>query len=275
VPLPILKIVHSPDAATLVRYMHQTEANWGSHFSEAQTLEVGMAWVNPALGEVNQANRVLDAALPAGVSPAAAVEEVRGHFAQRGARCRQWIMNPSAPIDRTAPLVEHLLGSGHRASHSDIMHLSRLPSLPDGAAAGLQVIPARASFRHTRQLLEGLWPDAPQAIEAEMAHLDDSHYDALLALRGGEAIAMAGVLAMGEVGRIDQVYVAEPHRRQKVASLMMSRVLEICARSLFKHILLAVMPENRPAVALYEKFGFRKIGQTVAYLAPDSAQARP
>jgi ribosomal protein S18 acetylase RimI-like enzyme len=41
--------------------------------------------------------------------------------------------------------------------------------------------------------------------------------------------------------------------------------MEICARSLFKHVLLAVRPDNGPAVALHGQFGFRRIGEMVAY----------
>jgi ribosomal protein S18 acetylase RimI-like enzyme len=53
---------------------------------------------------------------------------------------------------------------------------------------------------------------------------------------------------------------------------MMSRALEICARSLFKHVFLTVDPKNTPAVELYTKLGFRRLAPYVLYRAP---QARP
>ena len=102
-----------------------------------------------------------------------------------------------------------------------------------------------------------------------MSHLDDPHWDALLALRDGEPVARAGVMAVGEIGRIDQVFVSEPFRRQGIGRTMMGRVLEICARSLFKHVMLAVDPRNHAAITLYEQLGFRKIGQIVAYRRVD------
>ena len=41
------------------------------------------------------------------------------------------------------------------------------------------------------------------------------------------------------------------------------------ARSLFKHILIGVPPEKSDAIAVYRKFGFRKIGEFVAYQKPE------
>jgi ribosomal protein S18 acetylase RimI-like enzyme len=152
------------------------------------------------------------------------------------------------------------------------MHLPRLPNRPIAgtAGAGLTIIPARASFKHARILfdeLSGEW-NTPELADAAMMHLDDPHYDALLALRDGAPVAHVGVLAMGEVGLIEQVFVTETARGRGVATHMISRALEICARSLFKHILLGVAPNNAPAVHVYEKFGFKKIGQFMGYLKP-------
>jgi ribosomal protein S18 acetylase RimI-like enzyme len=46
---------------------------------------------------------------------------------------------------------------------------------------------------------------------------------------------------------------------------MMSRALEICARSLFKHVSLSCDGDNTPAIALYKELGFTKIGEIVSY----------
>ena len=45
-----------------------------------------------------------------------------------------------------------------------------------------------------------------------------------------------------DLGRIEPLYVAESSRRQGLGRTMMSRALEICARSLFKHVFLSCMP---------------------------------
>jgi ribosomal protein S18 acetylase RimI-like enzyme len=101
-----------------------------------------------------------------------------------------------------------------------------------------------------------------------MAALDDPHYESLIALRDGQPIARAGVLTLGEVGRIENVLVIPSVRRQGVGRTMMSRMLEICARSLFKHIFLTCNADNLAANALYSTLGFKKIGEMIDYRPP-------
>ena len=67
-----------------------------------------------------------------------------------------------------------------------------------------------------------------------------------------------------------ELYVAKDHRRQGIGRTMMGRALEICARSLFKHVMLSVPPDNEPAQALYAALGFRKIGEIVSYRAAEA-----
>jgi ribosomal protein S18 acetylase RimI-like enzyme len=176
-------------------------------------------------------------------------------------------MNPSAPVERVAPLVEHLTARGWVSQPMDVMHLASQAAVPPIEAAGLTIIPARASFRHARALAEeaaAAWGE-PQLADASMLHLDDPHWDVSIALRDGRAVARAGVLAVGEIGRVEHVFVAQPFRRQGIGRTMVGRVLEVCARALFKHVMLSVAPDNTDAIDLYTRFGFRKIGHIVPH----------
>src|SRR4051794_9702763 len=266
-PLPILQSANHPGTADLVRLFHRTELHWTRHLSEETQLDAGVAFANPELPRVWDANRVLDAAAAEGSAPAELVDEVDAFFAERGTPCAQWTMNPSAPVERTAPLVQFLESSGWHAAPEDILYLPGRPTAPIPEPAGLTITPARASYRHWRQLAEE-WAGCqgePQLADAAMLHLDDPHYDALLALQDGTVAGRAGVLAVGDVGRIDQVYVAEAFRRQGIGRTLMSRALEICARSLFRHVMLSMQPRNDAARALYDDIGFQNIGQIVSY----------
>jgi ribosomal protein S18 acetylase RimI-like enzyme len=266
-PLPILQPSHDASPETLVRLFHRTELHWVRHVGEEAQLEVGTAFTNPAL-PLREANLVLDAALPAGISGEAAYEEVEAHFAARGARCLNWVLNPSAPPEQTRPLVETLAAHGWRLWPLDVLYLAGRPGGTVAEVGGLTIIPSRASFRHARSLAEQVaaeWREPPLA-DALIQHLDDPHLDAVLALRDGEAVAGVGVLAVGEVGRITYPFVAPALRRQGIGRTMMSRALEICARSLFKHVMLSVAPNNLEAIALYQAMGFRKVGEVKAYL---------
>jgi len=268
-PLPILQVRQEPSEADLVRLFHRTESMWVQHLAEGHALEVGTAYVNPGLGSVWDANNVRDAALPEGMSAPSAVAEVDAHYADRGARCAYWVMNPSAPEPQTRPLIEHLLASGHRVEIDDILYLRKVPAGPIAQVQGVKVIPARASYRHARIIagegLEGL--EGERRVEARLQHLDDPHYDALLAIREDRPIACVGVLAVGELASIKAVYVSPDFRRRGIGLMMMGRALEICARSLFKHVFLSTEPSNGAARGLYAKLGFGKVGELISYRA--------
>ena len=272
-PLPILHVTHAPTPEALVRYLIQTEYRWTEHLADTEQLEVGAAFANTELPLVRDANRVFNARLPENTTADEALDQIERHYAQRGTRCGAWLIDLSAPSARTEPLIALLLARGYRPLIEDILHLEHLPRHPIAETEGVKIIPARASYRHARQLAEEATAQRPpvvaqQMVDASLLHLDDPHYDALLALADGVAVAKVGVLAAGEVGRIEPLYVAAAHRRRGLGRTMMSRALEICARSLFKHIFLTCLPENAPAQALYANLGFRKIGEMVCYVAP-------
>lgn len=272
-PLPILQTTHDPAPGDLIRLFHRTELHWCRHLGEEAALDAGVGISNPDLPKVWNANRVLDAAVPEGTSPAEAVREVDEHFAAVGVRCAQYTMNPSAPAALTSPLADHLLAAGWRVMTDDVLYLAGAPGGVVREAGGLTIIPGRASYRHSRALADEVAAafNEPQVAEAAMLHLDDPHYDALIALKDGEAVGRVGVLAVGDVGRVEHVYVTQSWRRRGAGRTLMGRALEICARSLFRHVMLSVDPDNAPAQSLYAQLGFRKIGAIVSYLAPWTA----
>ncbi len=271
-PLPILQANREPTADDLVRLFHRTELHWTRHLGEEAALEVGTAFTNPQLRDVHDANRMLDAAIPDGASAEAAAEEAQRHFAGLGTRCWKWAINPAA-AEKADPLRQQLVSSGHRMTAAEILHLEGAPAVTVREVAGLTIIPERASYRHARQLAQEGADECghgPQMVEAHLLHLDDPHWDALLALNDGRAVGSVGVLASGDIGRIDELFVSREFRGRGIGRTLMSRALEICARSLFKHVLLSVVKENRAAQELCRSLGFRRIGEFVEYRAAEA-----
>ena len=270
-PLPILQGGRELSPDDLIRLYYRTEVHWTRHLADEAALDAGTAFTNPSLPRVHDANRVLDAAVPEGSSAEETFREIEAHFAAQGTHCWKIAPNPAAPRERTEPLVRHLEAAGWERSSGDVLYLAGAPAGPIKEVGGLTIIPARASYRHARALAEEggrVYNEPEQLAEASLLHLDDPHYDALLALRDGTAVGCIGVLAVGEIGRIDDVYVSEGHRRQGIGRTLMSRALEICARSLFKHVLLYVDPTNEAAMKLYRGSGFKTIGTYTTYHAP-------
>src|SRR5437868_9885085 len=93
-PLPILHSRQPLTDVDLVRLFHRTEAAWVGQLADGQTLAVGTAYCNAELARVWDANNVRDAALHDGLDARDAVAEVEAHYAERGARCWYWVMNP-------------------------------------------------------------------------------------------------------------------------------------------------------------------------------------
>lgn len=268
--LPIVQ--PADDAQHLLRLYLRTEQHWTEHLAQRFELPIGTAYSSRELPDVHMANNMQDVALPAGMSPAAAMELAEQHFREQRTRCAIWTMNPSSPPEATVPIVEHLLKSGHVAESGAIMRLGHARGLASADVAGISIIPARASYRHAGQIARDAasrWPGVEEQLaEARMRRLDDPHWDCLLALHEGEAVAMAGVLAVGDVGRIDAVHVAQPWRGKGIGRMLMSRLIELCARAMFRHVLLHADPTYEPAVRLYRGLGFETVAELVQYRAP-------
>lgn len=266
--LPIL--THRPQATPddLVRFYHRCELHWCGQVAEQVTLDCGTALTNPALAEMNHPNQMVDATLPPGMTPPEAVALADAHFTSQGVRCSAWVLAPAAPVEQTKPLADHLLSVGHTRAAHDILYLTGQPSAPIEEVSGLTIIPARASFRHARTLAEESGAAATnrqEFVQAVMLHLEDPSTDSLLTMKDGAAAALVSVLTVGEMGCIAELFVAEKFRRQGIGRTMMSRALEICARSLFKHVFVGVGADNAAAQALYRACGFRKIGEFISY----------
>jgi GNAT superfamily N-acetyltransferase len=271
-PLPILAGEHHLTPADMERLFHRTGLCFGQHLGESTDLDCGTAIVNPAWPGVADANHMWDASLSADQSPGQALDEADAHFAAAKSACGFWVLNPAEPASRTQPLGEYLQSHGWQPRSTTIFHVHKTPLLKL-AADGLTIIPARASFRHARDLAlcaaqETASTNADALAEATMAHLDDPHWDAMLALRDGKAIARIGVLSVGDMGRIDGLYVHPDHRSGGLAKMMVARAMEVCARSVFRHVFAEIDPANAPAVHLARITGFEPIGSMVRWMRP-------
>ena len=267
--LPILPSHRGVSNEDLIRYFYHCENDWGRQVAaEETTLDVGVALTNPVLSKIADANQVIDAALPDDMTAAQALADAEAHFADRGARLLKWVMNPSAPTDRTQPLVEHIVAAGgFKPRGYDILYLAGQPAGPIEEVSGLTIIPARAAFKHARALAEEaavFFNFAPVA-ESIMLHFEDPATDSVMAMKEGAPVGYVSVMTMGEIGYIGEVFVSEKLRNAGIGRTLMSRTLEICARALHRHVFIAVAADNAPAAHLYGRLGFKKIGEYSYY----------
>lgn len=264
-----------PIAATLpptAQYLYcRCQLDWARHLADETTLDAGIALTSPTFATLHDANRVMDAAVPAGTTAEDVIDAVDGHFAARGVRCRRWTLNPSIDAARQPPLIDALLARGYRAWTLRLMRLERAEALPNNLPSeDVAVLPARAAYPAARRLAAESAAEAgvPQLAEAFEAHLDDSHYDVLLALDtvSRHAIGRAGLLTVGDVGLITQTFVSAAERRRGVARLLLTRLLELASRAGLRHVVLGLDPANTAAHALYARAGLVDAGLITQYL---------
>ncbi len=80
-----------------------------------------------------------------------------------------------------------------------------------------------------------------------------------VAEKDGKIIGYGGVWVVGEEGQITNIAVLPEYRRCGVASLLLEKILEECTG--LCRIVLEVRKSNIGAISLYEKFGFKNVGE--------------
>ncbi len=81
-----------------------------------------------------------------------------------------------------------------------------------------------------------------------------------VAEEGREVIGVCGLRNIAGEGEITNVVVSEPFRRRGTAGMLLETVLTAGAALGIEDFTLEVRCGNRPAICLYEKFGFKNEG---------------
>ncbi|MEE1043730.1 MAG: ribosomal protein S18-alanine N-acetyltransferase [Clostridia bacterium] len=73
-------------------------------------------------------------------------------------------------------------------------------------------------------------------------------------------VGYIGIWEIGDTGEITNVAVHPKYRKMGIASMLLEKLIEYCLDDGFKFINLEVREGNVPAINLYSKFGFEKVG---------------
>jgi len=260
-PLPVLPNASASSPADFIRLYHQSQLEWCRHLGEETELDFGRWICSPALGESEDANCLLDAFLTPGISATQLLSEMDDRCRRAGTTWRRCSLNPSMPAGQTAPLAAALLNAGWKPSSQELLYKKKGDS-PLFQPSDLTIIPSRASYRHYRQLMD---EREPGAAEIALMHLDDPHVDSLLALRGGQPVGCISVLSTGEFGTLREWYVAAHHRRTGIGRLLLNRALDICARGLLRHVMIAVPSSSDFSGKICMARGFASIANVLSF----------
>jgi GNAT superfamily N-acetyltransferase len=276
-----LPVIHSQtrlSEADYTRHYHKFLHELALAASDETELSCGTAICNPELSDLDSVNCVVDAALTGDTTAQEAIVTVDAFFADRGVWCRRWVLNPSSPPQQTEPLAAALRAAGFYERAQTIFRLPYIQpgdeAVNDGTSRPLQVLPGRAALRHVRGLaIERAGGDA-QAQWAQWAvlRLDDPRYESLVAMVDGQPVARVGVLTLGEIGLIDDLYVQPSARGMGIGGRLMNRAIDICARSQFKEVLMGTREGCSAEAGFARAVGFEPVGRFVEYVQPQQGR---
>lgn len=251
-------MVNDPDILSPVR---RSDRALCEQVSQWESLEFGVAHVNPALPSVADANQLREVWL-AEVDGVAAFARTEAYYAERGITCLAWTPASGQAVE---PVESLLIAKGWRRVNSTAMLLHDWGILDQPTDSTIRVLPARAMRKAFHGTFTGSSADA--AIE----RLNDPNYDCFVAMIEGSAAGRIGYLQAGDVARLHDLFVLPSRRARGVASALVHQCLQLARRLLPKSIVASVEPDGPEEISFLKKCGFAAAGVTTRFQRPASA----
>jgi GNAT superfamily N-acetyltransferase len=264
----------STDALAAIRRSSQV---YYAQIAEQTTPSCGVALTCAIYPGYHNGNHLREAVIPAGRSAADCFDEVQAFYAQQGLTCFRWVPAAVQPVE---PLEALLASRGFVPRRNLAMKWTHEVAVL--ANPRVKLLPARAMRTALRAVIlsNSAYPPSVRAMLADAAldRLDDPSFDVYVALLDGHPAGYGGLLQAGDIGRIENIFVAEAHRRQGVGRTLISHLLALSRRLALRITCLQTEECNAPARALYEQCGLEAGGTYVELIAPEAqigADSRP
>lgn len=105
----------------------------------------------------------------------------------------------------------------------------------------------------------------PWTREQLKSQMPDEHHVFLTATDGEQVLGYVGMMVVLDEGYISNVAVAPAVRRQGIGDALISELMSRAQERELAFVTLEVRESNAPAIALYEKHGFRAVGKRKNY----------
>ncbi len=89
----------------------------------------------------------------------------------------------------------------------------------------------------------------------------------------GNLIGYAGCWQILEEVHITNIAVSVDFRRKKIGERLLKKIIDDCYKNKAKYITLEVRVSNKPAINLYEKYGFKSLGVRKGYYQNNNEDA--
>ncbi len=222
--------------------------------AETHTLEYGIAFFHPHWGDLPDAAQFREVVTSDPLALSAAYEEAEGFFFEQGMICRRWTPALDEPV---GALAEFLEARGYRRRDVVVMALVDWP--PRRAATDLRILPARPmreAYRATFAAEAATETLAQTQADAAIERLDSASLDVFVALDGQRPVGRGGVLQVGDIGRVSDVFVVPDARGRGFATAILTHVLNFTRRLAPRIICTEVDADNQVGIALLERCGF-------------------
>lgn len=240
-------------------------------FTEQTALSAGVAFTCPAYPNLHEGNHFREVVIPESGSLASVFDEVHDFYTRLGLICYAWVPAAGTPIE---PLEAFLSQRGFTTRENLCMVWNRevdFPAVPD-----VRILPARPMRKALRELQmnDTTYDEATRRmlVASHNDRLDDPQYDQVVAMIGNEPAGTAVLLQAGEIGRIENVFVAEQFRRRSVGLALMAHLLAMAKRLALRITVLETTPDNAAAIALYQRCGFDPAGTFIEFRAPEATR---
>ncbi len=119
-----------------------------------------------------------------------------------------------------------------------------------------------AAPEHVKQLenLERVCFSLPWTREQIISQLPDEQHCFLVAVRDERVLGYVGMMHVLDEGYISNVAVAPQERRRGIGGELLTALLKRAKELRLSFVTLEVRAGNTPAIALYERYGFQKVG---------------
>ena len=89
----------------------------------------------------------------------------------------------------------------------------------------------------------------------------------------GDLIAYCGCWQILEEAHITHIAVHPDFRQKHIGEAMLKTIIDECYKNMAKYITLEVRVGNKPAIGLYEKYGFKSLGTRKGYYQDNNEDA--
>ena len=238
------------ERTTVSAYLRTTQA-WCLQLCEKETLDHGIAYVNPRHATLPEACHLREVVIEDPAAVAEAFARTEHWFRERKLRCLRWAPVESQPLE---PLAGVLAANGFVTRRYNVLALSRW-EVP-AANGDIRILPARAM----RSAFLSTFVVSTEA-DAFAERLDDPHLDMFVAVGPGGPVGRCGLFQVGDIARVVEPVAADP----VLERTLVAAALSLAKRLAYKTVLMQCNSDNPATLTRYAEYGFSPAGQFVEF----------